>query len=143
MPYLFLINFLFCFSSPVISQAHQIYSHCSVWKDAQMDEKHWKKYLDKNLEPDSLATDTIPRGTYKIIAQFIIDKEGCITNVKIVSDPGYGLAARVIRAISSYDGICIPSEQNGRKVKACRKQEITLVFGESKCEKIPAIDFML
>ena len=108
-----------------------------------MDEKHWEKYLDKNFALDSLATDTIPRGTYKIIAQFIIDKEGCITNVKLVSDPGYGLGARVIRAISSYDGICIPSEQNGRKVKAYRKQEITLAVGESTCKKIPSVDFML
>ena len=108
-----------------------------------MDEKHWKNYLEKNLELDSLTLDTIPEGTYKVITIFIINKEGCISNVKVITDPGYGLGARVIKVISSYDQTCIPSEQNGRKVKAYRKQEITFVIGETVCEEISPGGFML
>ena len=142
MPYLFFIISLFCFSSTVLSQANQIYRPCSVWKDAEIDEKHWKNHLYRKLDLDSLALDTIPSGIYIVSAQFIIDKEGCITEAKLINDPGYSFGTRVIKAIYSYDGRCIAGEQNGRKVKAYRKQQVIFVI-EDECKETYPVDFIL
>jgi protein TonB len=108
-----------------------------------MDEKHWRSYLSKNLELDALAIDSIPDGIYKVTVLFIINKEGCITDVKLVNDPGYGLGIKVIKTIYLYDGKCIPSVQNGRKVKAYIKQEITFVIEEESCKEISPNGFIL
>jgi hypothetical protein len=141
--FVFITYFIFCFNSKSISQSILDYHPCSVYKEAVMDEKHWKNYLNKTLELDSLATDTIPFGIYKVVAQFIINKEGHITDVKLTKDPGHGLGDRVVKAIYFYNGKCIPSEQNGRKVKAYRKQEITFVIEKHTCNEISPNGFIL
>jgi hypothetical protein len=94
-----------------------------IEKDAQVDINHWKDYLAENLELDSLAQDTIPAGIYRLTAQILIGKSGCIEQVKIIDDPGYGLGIRVVKVISSYQQ-WVPAEMNGRRVKAYRKQPI-------------------
>lgn len=142
MRYLLLIIFSSFISTAVIAQTNMT-PRCSVFIDAQMDVKHWRQYLARTLEMDSLTIDTIPPGIYKVIAQFIINKAGCITDVKLINDPGHGLGARVIKSIYSYDGTCIPAVQNGRKVRAYRKQVITFVIEESNCVELSPVDFIL
>ena len=103
--------------------------------DAQVkDVRHWLNYLAKNLLLDPLAPDTIPGGNYKIIAWFIIDKEGCITDVKVQNDPGFGLGEKVIKMISRYDINWYPATRNGRNVKAYKKQVVTIVVEREKCK---------
>ena len=107
-------------------------------KEARVDINHWQSYLSGNLCVDSLAQDTIPAGIYKITALFVIDKEGCITNVEVRDDPGYGLGKKVVRAISGYTPKWIPAEMNGRKVRAYRKQMVTITVKNERCtEKMP------
>jgi periplasmic protein TonB len=54
--------------------------------------------------------------------QFIVDKEGKISNVEAINDPSDGGlredAARVIKK----SGTWIPGMQNGRKVRSYKKQ---------------------
>ena len=139
---------LFCFttaSSQLESQKQKSEAFvCGrIEKEAKVDVKHWQNYLSANLKLNSIAQDTIPAGTYNITAMFIIDKEGCITDVKIRDDPGYGLGKKVVRVISGYTLKWIPAEMNGRKVRAFRKQIITITVKNEKCkEKLPA-EFIL
>ena len=107
-------------------------------KEAKVDIKHWQNYLSENLKLDSHAQDTIPAGIYNITVLFIIDREGCITNVEVRDDPGYGLGKKVVRVISGYTSKWIPAEMNGRKVKAYRKQIVTITVKNEKCrDKMP------
>lgn len=47
----------------------------------------WKKYLEKHLN-GNVATDAgAPAGTYDVSVQFIVNKVGYITNVKVISAP--------------------------------------------------------
>jgi protein TonB len=86
------------------------------------------------LEP--LAKENIPERIYRLIAQILMGKDGCIEQVKIIDDPGYGLRVKVNRVISAYQQ-WIHAEMNGRTVRAYRKQAITFsVDKETKeCEK--------
>ena len=140
MRHSFFISLLFWVSSQGFSQTKPSLKNidkifcCSSEKDAEVDIKHWQAYLDQNLQLDSLAMDTIPPGIYGITVIFIIDKKGCLTEVKALNDPGYGLGIRVIRVISGYEQ-WIPAERNGRKVRAYRKQVVTIISGKEKCKR--------
>ncbi|OSZ80776.1 hypothetical protein CAP36_05905 [Chitinophagaceae bacterium IBVUCB2] len=110
---------------------------CILEIDAKIDEKQWLEYLVKSLELDSLSMNIIPSGTYQVIAQFIIDTSGKISEIGIVSNPCYGLGKRVTKSLSAYPGCWVPAERNGRKIKAFRRQVITFIVGEEEaCSEI-------
>ncbi len=114
-----------------------------IEKEAIVDIKHWQSYLSENLKLDSLAQDTIPSGIYNITALFVIDKEGCITNAEVRDDPGYGLGKKVVRVISGYTLKWIPAERNGRKIRAYRKQIVTITVKNEKCKDKMPEEFIL
>ena len=153
MRYFFFILLIVCFNSPVLSQTNP--NHKGAKKDqeqkaeiifcgpieieAKVDIQHWRAYLEQNLQLDSLA----PPGTYSITATFIIGKNGCIDEVKILSDPGYGLGKKAAKVIAEYQQ-WFPAERNGRKVKAYRKQVITIIVEEEEeCEEKLSKEFIL
>jgi protein TonB len=84
----------------------------------------WRQYLERNLRVD----DQVPEGTYAVLIQFVVDKDGNISDVIALTDHGYGMedeAKRVIKRGPKWN----PAIQNGREVKAYRKQLITFQIG--------------
>ena len=58
--------------------------------------------------------------------QFVVDKEGVISDVKGLTSKGYGMeeeAVKIIKKGPAWEA----AVQNGRKVKAYRKQPITFI----------------
>ena len=52
----------------------------------------------------------------KIFVTFIIEKDGSITDVKVLRDIGYGTGEEAVRVLKKCDN-WIPGEQNGQKVR--------------------------
>lgn len=52
----------------------------------------------------------------KIYVKFVVEKDGSITDIKVLRDIGYGTGDEAIRAVKSYKG-WIPGEQRGIKVR--------------------------
>lgn len=52
----------------------------------------------------------------KIILTFVVEKNGSMTNIKVLKDIGYGTGEEAIRAVKNYKG-WIPGEQRGRKIR--------------------------
>jgi protein TonB len=82
----------------------------------------WLRYLNKNLRfPDEAVNNEIS-GT--VVVQFIVDKEGIVSDVEAISGPESGglreEAARVIKKSGKWT----PAIQNGRQVKSYKKQPI-------------------
>lgn len=86
----------------------------------------WKKYLERNLSSFNPADNGAPAGTYTTYVQFVVDKDGNISDVKALTNYGYGMEDEAIRVIKKGPA-WTPAIQNGRKVKAYRKQPITFV----------------
>jgi len=84
--------------------------------------KEWIRYLQKNLRYPEEAIESGAGGS--ITVQFIVDREGNISEVKALTDLGYGLADEAIRIIKRGPK-WIPAEQGGRKVKYRHHQRIT------------------
>lgn len=91
----------------------------------------WRKYLERNLNASAPVDNGANPGSYTVVVQFIVDKEGNISDVKALSSHGYGMedeAVRVIKRGPKWE----PAIQNGRQVKAYRKQPITFVVSEGQ-----------
>ncbi len=91
----------------------------------------WKRFLERNLEADIPLNNGAPAGTYSVVVSFLVDKEGNVSEVKALNDPGYGTAAEAIRAIQSGPR-WIPALQNGRNVIYRQKQIITFRVEEEQ-----------
>ncbi|MEO7394440.1 MAG: energy transducer TonB, partial [Chitinophagaceae bacterium] len=84
----------------------------------------WRQYLERNANGQVATDNGAPEGTYTTVVQFVVDKEGNISDVRSLTNHGYGMedeAMRVIRKGPKWT----PAVQNGRQVKAYRKQPIT------------------
>jgi hypothetical protein len=89
-------------------------------------EREWRKYLEKNLNANVPVDHGAPAGSYTVFIQFIVDKEGNISNVKALTNHGYGMEEEVVKIINKGPQ-WVPASQNGRAVKAYRKQPVTFV----------------
>lgn len=89
-------------------------------------ESAWRKYLERNLNANTPVDNGAPEGSYTVWVQFIVDKEGNISDVKPLTSHGYGMEDEAVKIIKKGPK-WTPAQQNGRQVKAYRKQPITFV----------------
>jgi periplasmic protein TonB len=88
----------------------------------------WLRFLNKNLRPPDEAINNGISG--KVVVQFIVDKEGNVSDVVAVSGPEQGgLREEAVRVIKK-SGKWTPAIQNGRYVKAYRVQPVIFQIGE-------------
>lgn len=87
----------------------------------------WKRFLERNLNQNTLEENGAPPGKYSVIVSFRVDKDGSITEVKAENDPGYGTAAEAVRVIKKGPK-WTPAQQNGRAVIYRQRQSITFVL---------------
>lgn len=84
----------------------------------------WRQYLERNANGQVATDNGAPEGTYTTLVQFVVDKEGNISDVRSLTNHGYGMEEEAIRVIKKGPK-WTPAVQNGRQVKAYRKQPIT------------------
>jgi len=84
----------------------------------------WRQYLERNANGQVATDNGAPEGTYTTVVQFVVDKEGNISDVKSLTNHGYGMEDEAMRVIKKGPKWS-PAIQNGRQVKAYRKQPIT------------------
>lgn len=80
----------------------------------------WQRYLNKTLRYPQDAIDNEIQGT--VVIQFIVDKEGNVSEVEAISGPEE-LRSEAVRVIKK-SGKWTPAVQNGRQVKSYKKQPI-------------------
>lgn len=89
-------------------------------------ESAWRRYLERSLNASAPVDNGAPEGQYTVWVQFIVDKEGKISDVKALSNHGFGMEQEAAKVISKGPA-WVPALQNGRHVKAYRKQPITFI----------------
>ncbi len=103
-----------------------IFSKVEVEAEFPGGTKEWGNFLRKTLNADVPINNNAKRGKYTVVVRFIVDKDGAISNVTPETNLGYGMEKEVIRVISRGPN-WIPAQQNGRVVKAYRRQPVTFV----------------
>jgi BlaR1 peptidase M56/Secretion system C-terminal sorting domain/Gram-negative bacterial TonB protein C-terminal len=96
----------------------------------------WKQYLKAVLNQNIPAQKGATVGTYTVIVQFIVKTDSFLTNIKPLTNHGFGMEEEAIRIISKGPR-WIPALQNGKQVNAIRKQPVTFVVeGNDKTSQI-------
>jgi TonB family protein len=85
------------------------------------DKNAWADYLQKNLNYPQEAVNKEIQGT--VIAQFIVELDGTLSDMKIVKSPNKLLSDETLRTIKN-SGKWIPAVQNGKQVRAYKRQPI-------------------
>ena len=80
----------------------------------------WSGYLSKNIHYPQIAIDKEIKGT--VIVQFVVDKEGTVSNVKAISGPKElrDESVRVVKVSGKWE----PGVQHGKRVTTYKKQPI-------------------
>jgi TonB family protein len=87
-------------------------------------ESAWGHFLERNLKPVIAVDNGAPAGRYTVYVQFVVSKDGSISDVRALTSHGYGMEAEAVRVIKKGP-TWTPAIQNGRSVNAYRKQPIT------------------
>ena len=88
----------------------------------------WKRFLERNLRAEAPILDRSPTGIYTVTVQFVVDKEGVLSDIKAV-DATEGCrtcifeAARVMKKSPKWK----PAIHNGKPVKYLAKQRINFL----------------
>jgi len=99
------------------------YAKVDVEAEFPGDTTAWLRYLNKNLRyPDDAVNNEI-QGT--VLVQFIVDKEGNVSDVQAISGPNKGgLREEAVRVIKK-SGKWIPAIYNGIRVRSYKKRPFT------------------
>lgn len=85
---------------------------------------NWIKFLERNLRGEVPVENDAPAGIYKVVIQFVVDIDGSVSDIKPLTNFGYGMEEEAIRVLKKADK-WEPAIQNGRQVKAYRRQPVT------------------
>jgi protein TonB len=65
----------------------------------------------------------------KVYVTFVVEKDGSLTDIKVLRDIGYGTGKEAIRVLNKCPK-WIPGEQNGKKVRVLYSLPITIQSAE-------------
>jgi periplasmic protein TonB len=108
--------------SEVVSDGNEIYSSAGLEVQPEFP-GGWSgfgKFIQKNFQ--------YPEGEEingKVIVTFVVEKDGSLTDIKVLRDLGYGTGAEAIRVLKRMPKWS-PGEQNGRKVRCTYSLPIVL-----------------
>lgn len=103
------------------------YSSLEVKPEPKKGIQHFYDFISKKFSTPDLAYKNKIKG--KIILAFVVDKNGEITEVRVVKGLGYGLDEEAIRVLSSYDK-WKPALQKGRRVRCSYTIPINLDYSK-------------
>lgn len=84
----------------------------------------WSRYLQKSLDGFDAGQNGAAAGKYQVIVRFIVGKDGSISDAVAETNFGYGMEEKAVKIIEKGP-TWKPALQNGRNVKAYRRQSIT------------------
>ncbi len=90
----------------------------------------WGDFLRKNINGNVPKNNGSPVGHYTVEVEFVVDKDGTVSDINIVKNPGYGTSEEVIR-IMKLSPKWKPGIQNGVFVKSRKKQKVTFLVEKS------------
>ena len=123
-------SFVFGQSSDTLATKHEIVFE-KVDIKATIDNAAWRQHFESHLQAilDSAAILGIPNGKHVVKVRFIVEKDGSITNVEVIEDPGYGLgkgAEQILLTSPKWT----PAKKKGKKVRSYYIQPIGFVISE-------------
>lgn len=77
-------------------------------------------YVGNNFHKPELDAEK----TLRVYVSFVIERDGSITDITVIKDPGYGLGKEAIRVLKSIKAKWTPGILNGKTVRTDRKSVV-------------------
>ena len=86
----------------------------------------WRHHLEIHLMPviEAAVNRGMKPGNYTVNVRFLVGKDGTMSDVKALNDPGYGLAQGAVHVVRTGP-LWEPGEIKGQKVRSYHTQPIT------------------
>ena len=84
--------------------------------------KNFYNYVGKNFESPEIEE----ANTFKVYVNFVVEKDGSMTDIKILRDPGYGLGKEAIRVLKSLKTKWTPGMVNSKPVRTSYSLPISI-----------------
>jgi protein TonB len=85
----------------------------------------WASFLQNNLDRDLLRRKDAPSGKYTVVADFLVDSIGAVSDIKIITDPGYGTADEFIRILKLSSKKWKPAFDKGKNISMRTTHSLT------------------
>ncbi|OXA80789.1 outer membrane transport energization protein TonB [Flavobacterium aquidurense] len=79
-------------------------------------------YVGNNFHKPELDAEK----TLRVYVSFVIERDGSITDITVINDPGYGLGKEAIRVLKSIKTKWVPGILNGKTVRTAYNLPITI-----------------
>jgi protein TonB len=79
-------------------------------------------YVGNNFQKPELDAEK----TLRVYVSFVIERDGSITDITVIKDPGYGLGKEAIRVLKSIKAKWAPGILNGKTVRTAYNLPITI-----------------
>jgi len=134
VPVIFIIFFIpVSFAQVAVAKDSAVFTKVEVEAGFPGGNTAWINFLKKNLNGDVPVNNDAPSGEYPVVVQFVVGKDGSVTDIRALTKNGYGTEEEVIRIIEK-SGKWTPAILNGRPVNAYRKQPVTFLTMEDGFE---------
>ncbi len=80
----------------------------------------------KKVAKEFTLPETNEAITLKVYVSFIVEKDGTMSNIKVLKDPGYGMGKEAIRVLKSIKTKWKPGKKAGKEVRTAYNLPITL-----------------
>lgn len=125
----FIYNIVFLISVCAFAQDNKVENDTIIYNSSAVDIspefsggiKEFSRYINENY---NLPNDKEFKGG-KIFTSFVVEKDGSISNIKVLKDLGFGTGIEMVRVLKGSPS-WIPAQQNGQKVRAQYSLPITL-----------------
>ena len=100
----------------------------------------FQKFLNQNLNNPQRALDNEIAGT--VVVQFVVDRNGNITNPIVLKDIGYGCGEEAIGVVNKMPK-WVPGEQAGHRISVRHTLPIRFRMVEARCKGSKAEIFQI
>jgi hypothetical protein len=106
----------------------------------------WRKYLERNVNPNVPADNGAPSGIYTVYVQLVVAPDSTLSDIKPLTSLGYGMEAEVLRTIKKWSSwnSWKPAIQAAKGVNVYRKLSWTFIVpanGYNITTKVPYVLF--
>ncbi|MEP6677492.1 MAG: energy transducer TonB, partial [Ferruginibacter sp.] len=108
---------------------NQIFRKVEIEAEFPGGEGKWRSYLERTLNPNAPVDNGASPGKYTVMVEFIVSKDGSLSDVHATNKVGFGMEEEAVRVIKKGPK-WTPAQQNGRQVNAYRTQPITFQVNE-------------
>lgn len=96
---------------------------------ASVDKNEWRAFLAKSAQPiiDDMVRKGAKPGTYTANVRFLVEKDGSVSDVKLLDKMGYDADDKILQMMKSSPK-WTPAQQNGKAVRSYHTQPITMMI---------------